>query len=238
MKPYLYIPFIASIAVTAFSSCNNSCKQGSGNIATDTRKVEDFTKIEVSGGYKVTLKQDSSLSIAITTDDNLFDDIKTSVSGGTLTIKPNKNICATESSTLVIGVRNLEKIAGSGAVDFASAGKLTTGNLSISLSGSGKVDLDLNAANVYTEASGATELKLRGQATAHSIEMSGSGKVEALDFVVGNYTINTSGASESSINVLNSLIVKTSGSSSIQYRGNPRTVKNDESGASSIKKIE
>ncbi|RYZ99468.1 MAG: DUF2807 domain-containing protein [Sphingobacteriaceae bacterium] len=239
MKQAFYITLAAAgIAVSALSSCGNSCSTGSGDLATDTRKVDDFTKIEVSGGFKVTLKQDSSLSVVLTADDNLLGIIKTTVSGGTLKIKPEHNLCATDNATVVIGVRNLEKIEGSGAVEFISDGKLNTKDFDISLSGAGRVDLDLNAANVHTDVSGATELILKGQATTHDVEFSGTGKINALDFVVGSYNIETSGASESKINVLKSLIVKTSGASNIEYRGNPTTVKNHESGASSIKKID
>ncbi|MEO6149073.1 MAG: head GIN domain-containing protein [Mucilaginibacter sp.] len=239
MKQTFYITLAAAvIAISALSSCNMSCKNGSGTMATDTRKVDDFTKIEVSGGCKVTLKQDSSLSVTLTTDDNLLGDIKTSVSGGTLKIKPEENICTEGNINIVIGVRNLEKIEGTGAVEFISDGKLIAQNFDISLSGAGKVNLDLNAAKVHTEANGATEIALRGQATSHDIEISGTGKIDALDFVVSNYNIETSGAGESKINVLKSLIVKTSGASSIQYRGNPTTIKNNESGASSVKKID
>ena len=235
----IFITFIAAgLAISGLSSCGLSCKKGSGNTTTDSRKVEDFTKIDISGGYKVVLKQDSSLSVAITTDDNLQQYVKTSVSGSTLKISSKKNICASGETTVLIGLRHVEDIEASGAVEIRSDGKLVTQNLDISLSGAGKVDLDLNAAKVHTKGSGATELKFRGQASSHSIELSGTGKVDALDFVVGSYVIETSGASESNINVLKSLIVKTSGTSNVRYRGNPTTVKNQESGASSVKKID
>jgi ribosomal protein S17 len=240
MKKAFYITFIAAgIAATVFSSsCNIACKQGSGTTSTDNRKVSDFTKIEISGGYKVVLKQDSSLSVSVTVDDNLQKYVKTTVSGSTLRIENDGNICASGDAVVIVGVRNLEKIDGSGAVEIRSDGKLVTKDLDIDLSGAGKLNLDLDAANVHTEGSGATELTFKGQATSHSIELSGTGNVEALDFIVGSYNIETSGASESRINVLKSLIVKTSGASNIQYKGNPTTVKNHESGASTIKKID
>lgn len=237
MKNTLYTTLLIA-AAAAVSSCNIDCQEGSGKAVTDKRKVAEFTKIEISGGYKVLLKQDSSLSVAVTIDDNLLQFVKTEVSGNTLRIETEKNICSGGQGEIVIGVRNLEAISASGAIELRSDGKLVTKDLDIDLSGAGKVDLDLDAANVHTEGSGATELYFRGQATSHSVELSGTGKIDALDFIVGSYNIETSGASESKINVLKSLIVKTSGAADIQYKGNPTTVKNHESGASSIKKID
>lgn len=239
MKTNLYIALaVAALTTTVLSSCDMECKEGSGNITTETRKVEDFTKIEVGGGYKITLKQDSSLNVAVSVDDNLQQYVTTSVSGKVLKIKTKKNLCLTGQAELVIGVRNLEAISGSGAIELQSDGVLNVQNLDIDFSGSSKADLQLNAKNLHTEGSGATELKLKGQASSHSVNLSGSGNVDAFDFVVGDYNIETSGAADCKINVLNSLNVNTSGGSSIEYKGNPKNVTNHESGSSELKKVD
>lgn len=230
---------IAATSITLFSSCRRfRCVKGTGNVRTETRKMAGFTKVDISGGYKVTLKQDSSESISITTDDNLFKYIETTINGGTLRIHSRRNICSSGETTIIIGVKNLDKISASGAVEVRSAGRLTVQDLNFDLSGSTKIDMELYAGRVRTDASGSTEVYLKGQASSHEVDLSGSGKVEALDFVVGKYKIGTSGASECKINVLNELDVHTSGASDIQYRGNPTKVNNDQSGASSIKKID
>ncbi|RYZ94702.1 MAG: DUF2807 domain-containing protein [Sphingobacteriaceae bacterium] len=239
MKKIFYITLFAAIfTVGALSSCSFNCKKGSGNITTDTRKVEDFSKIKISGAYKVVLKQDSSLSVQVTADDNLQKYIKTAVSGNTLEIKSKKQLCSTGDITVIIGLRQLQDISASGSVKVSTDGKLVAQNLDISVSGSGEVFLDVNAANVHTQGSGSSAFTFKGQATSHTVDLSGSGSVDALDFVVGKYDISTSGSSDCKINVLDVLLVKTSGSSEIQYRGNPGTVKNDESGSSTIKKID
>lgn len=232
------ILFIAGISLILLSSCRLTCVRGSGNQISETRKVGDFTRIDVSGEFKVNLKQDSSSSLTIMADDNLLKYIKTSVNGDKLRIYTKKNICGSGELVVNVGVRNLNEVDASGAVSVASNGKITTGDLRFNLSGATKVTMDLNAANVSTEGSGATKINLTGQASSHNIDLSGAGKVNAFDFVVGNYNIETSGATKCQINVLNSLTVHTSGASSIQYRGNPKTINNDKSGASSIKKVD
>lgn len=228
---------VAGFSLILLSSCRFACVHGSGNQITETRKVGDFDRVDISGEFKVTIKQDSSASLTINADDNLLKYIKTSVTDGKLRIYSKKNFCSSGELTVHIGVRNVKEIDASGAVSVTSDGKINTGDIHFGLSGATKLNLDLNAANVTTEGSGATKLNLTGQASSHSIELSGVGKVEALDFVVGNYNIETSGASKCEINVLNSLSVHSSGASKIRYRGNPATVNNDKSGASSLEKI-
>jgi hypothetical protein len=227
---------LAGITFFSLSSCMFNCVHGSGNQKSEDRKVGNFSRINISGGFKVILKQDSSMSLKITADDNLLKYIKADVSGDRLRIYSRRSFCNTGEITVNIGVRNLEEIRASGAVDIQSDGKITTQDMNFKLSGATKVTMDLNAAKVTTEGSGATELNLKGQATSHDIDLSGSGKVYALDFVVSNCNISTSGVGHSEVNVLKSLNVHSNGASEVKYRGNPN-VTNDKSGASSIEKV-
>jgi hypothetical protein len=227
----------AGVILGSLSSCMLNCVHGSGKQASEDRKVGDFSKISISGGYRVILKQDSSRAIKITADDNLLKYIKTETSGDMLRIYTKKNLCNSGEMTVNIGVRNLEEIKASGAVEVESDGLVKTQDLRLKLSGATKVTMDLNAANVTTSGSGATELNLKGQATSHNIDLSGVGHVYALDFVVGSCDIQTSGAGHCDVNVLNSLSVHSSGASEVRYKGNPSNVSNDKSGASSLEKI-
>ncbi|GAA3980882.1 head GIN domain-containing protein [Mucilaginibacter dorajii] len=227
------------VSVSIFSSCRRlRCVHGSGNIITENRKANDFTKLDISDAFKVHLKQDSSLSISIKGDDNQLKYVSTSVEGGTLHIKSKKNFCDGDSIVINIGIKKLDEIDASGAVVISSVGKINTGDLKFGLSGATKLNLDVNAANVVTENSGMAEVNLTGQAASHKIESSGISKVNAFDFVVGDYDINTSGIGNCKINVLKTLNVHSSGASEVQYKGSPATVNNDKSGASKITKVD
>ena len=200
--------------------------------------MNDFTRLDSSGGFKINLKQDSSLTVSVTADDNLMKYIHASLDGDKLRIYSKKNLCGSSEIVLNIGVKNLEVIKISGGINLATDGKLITKDLHLELNGASKIDMDLNAANVFTEGSGSTDMTLRGQASSHKIEFAGSGKVKALDFVVGSYDIETTGASDCSINVLKDLNVKTTGAADIKYRGNPTSVTTSKTGAASVTKIE
>lgn len=240
-KPFLSLLLfaIALVVAASVSSCMINCVHGSGHAATENRKVtEDFTRLEISGGFKVILKQDSSGKISVTADDNILKYIKTKNDGGTLKIFTHKSICNGGDMTVTIGVKQLERIRASGATEISADGKLVCRDMEFHLSGASKVNLDLNAANVIVEGSGDTELQLSGQASSTHVDMSGVAQIHAYNFVVSDYDISTSGASHCELNVLHSLHVSSSGASEIKYKGNPTDVSNDKSGASSLEKVQ
>lgn len=215
------------------------CESGSGNQVTEERKVVDFSKIKISGAYTLILKQDSAPSVLkITADDNLLKDIQTNVRNGKMEIKMKGNYCNSGPIRIYANVRQLTAIDGSGANQISSEGVINTKDFELQLSGANKVTLELNASVIRTKGSGSTEINLSGQAGEHWVELNGSGDLNALNLVTGKYHIETSGSSHCKINVLNELSVRTSGSGNVEYRGNPKSVNNSQSGSSSVTKIE
>lgn len=237
-KIYINLAFaIAAVVISVFSSCRFGCIKGSGHQVTETRKLSGFSRLSISGDYKVVLKQDSSLSVAITTDDNLMQYIHTDNSGDVLDIYSKKKVCSSGQMTVVIGIKQLSKLEASGAVEVTSAGKLNLNDVSFELSGAGKLDLNLSANNVSTEGNGSTEIHLVGQAASHKVSLTGSGKLHAFDFVTGNCELETTGASDCEVNVLHDLKINTTGSSSVKYKGSPN-VSEKKVGAGSVTKVE
>lgn len=231
------ISFISSIILLLHSGCNLDCITSSGKQVSQVRSVDSFSSITTSGTVKLVLKQGPSQEVRIVADDNIQDEIRTHVNGKTLKIEIEGNICDGGQIIAYLTAPNFEGVDASGAVELTSDGNLKVQDFAIRISGSSKVNLDLNAANVITKSSGSSEIHLKGQAGSHDVDLSGAGSIDALDFIVGKYSIETSGASQSRINVLNELRVKSRGASDVQYRGNPSQISNDESGASSLKKI-
>ncbi len=236
LKPRLFAFSLLAFAAVV-SSCNTQCVTGSGKETSETRSVSDFAKIETGGTIKLILKQGPK-TVKVFADDNIQKLIETDVEGNTLKIDMDGNFCNSGPVTVYVSNPDFQAIRVSGAVEVTSEGRLNTKDFYLGLSGSCEVNLDLSVAGVKTEASGSSVIYLKGQAGAHDLDISGSGKLEAFDFVVGNYKINTSGSSECRINVLNSLDVNTSGASDIEYKGNPKQVSDNHSGASTVKKVQ
>jgi hypothetical protein len=237
--PYISALLLTSLALAfTFSSCHIGCKRGSGKPATETRDAGVFSKLDIAGPFTVTIKQDSIASIKVTGDDNLMGDIKTHISGDMLEIKTDDGICPSGQINVAISTKTLSLIRAAGTVNLSSDGKITTKDMEFALSGSSKMNMSLNADNVTTTGSGVTDITLTGQAVSHKMVLSGTGQVDALNFVVGQYRVESSGATDLKINVLNDLSINSSGASNIGYRGNPKNISNNKSGVGSLKKIE
>jgi hypothetical protein len=228
--------FVSGLTVAALSACHFRCVHGSGNQVSENRKVGEFTRVSISGGYKVILKQDSSYGIKITADDNLLKYIKIELQGDKLKIYSKRNLCSNGPMLINIGIGNLEELKASGGIEIESDGQIKAKDIAFDFSGATKLHMDLIATNVTTSGSGSTEINLKGQADSYNIGSSGSGTVNALDFTVGTCEIETSGMGESNVNVLHALNIHSSGSSSVKYKGSP-TITNDKSGSSSIEKV-
>lgn len=225
------------IIFAIFSSCNKSCEKGSGKPGTEDRKVAAFTKIITNGNFKVVLKQGAA-ALKVTTDDNLLKLVETEVSGDELRIKTDGNICNAGPVTIEITNPDYQAVKSSGVIDLSSDGNLAIKDFDMELAGVSKVNLDMNAANVKTLASGSADISLKGQATTNTVTMNGSSKLNALDFAVANYRIETRGDTHCVINVLNELSVDIKGAGNVEYKGNPAKINNENSVAASIKKIQ
>ncbi len=236
-KQPLLILSVFTLLLSVFSSCSDSCVKGSGKSATEDRKVGAFTKLNFSGAYKVVLKQGPA-SVKVTADDNLLKVVQTDVSGDELKISTKGEVCGKTAMTVYISNPDFQGVKSSGALDLTSEGKLNLKDFEMEFAGASKVTLDLNAANMKTLTSGTADINLTGQATENMVTMSGAGNLNAVDFVVANYRVETSGLSKCKINVLTELTVNVTGAGSLEYKGNPTKINNQHSGLTSIKKID
>jgi len=226
------------LVILLLTSCDGfDCINGTGNQVAESREIGTFNQIETSGSLKIVLSQDSISSVRIIADDNIQKEIRTRLSGSTLKIDFDGNFCDPGPVTVFLSSKDYQKIESSGSVEVLSEGNLNLNDLDLNLQGSSKVMLDLNVKSLLTSTSGSSEIVLKGQAGSHELDMTGSSSLEALDFIVGEYRISSTGASKSRINVLNTLEVNSRGASDVQYKGKPSRIKKDESGASVVRSI-
>jgi len=228
---------IAIAGLGSLSSCRMHCVRGSGNQITENRKVNGYTRIEVSDSFKVIIKQDSSSTLNITADDNIIKYIRTSVEGGRLHIYTKKNLCNSGEMVIKVPVRMLEGLKASDAAEIVADGKINAKDISLHLSDGGRITLDLNATHVNTHGSDASELTLTGQASSNDIELSDGAKMYAKDFISGTSSVKASDGSFGELNVLNTLNVSGSDGASIKYHGNPPSVNANKSDGASVEKV-
>ena len=113
-----------------------------------------------------------------------------------------------------------------------------TGDLDLSVSGSGDMEIDIDAGEVETGISGSGDVKLSGRALSNRVSISGSGKLDAEDLETDRYKIQISGSGSCRINANKEIDASVSGSGSIYYRGEPDKVYSSTSGSGRIRKLD
>lgn len=227
--------FLVVILAGLLSSCAGV--RGNGNVQTESRNIENFTKIDVSGALNVYIKQGDQEKLTIKADENLMDIIETSVSNGELRIKPKRNIRDYKKLDVYVVVKELEAIDVSGACDVIGEGNFESKYCEIDASGASDVVLNIKCEGLDVDVSGASDVKLAGESEVAEIEASGSSDVKALKLKTKRCQVNTSGASGVEITVEKKISVDASGASSVRYKGSPKDVRQNTSGASSVKAI-
>ena len=117
---------------------------GSGKVITETRKVDDFTTIELDYPAQVYVTQGDSVSVKIEAEDNLLPGLQTRVRNDTLEIfyktDDNKHVNQTKPIKITIVVKDLKE------VDLGSAGQLKGTN-------GGQVHLNIRLTVVFDRTS-------------------------------------------------------------------------------------
>jgi hypothetical protein len=190
--------------------------KGSGILKTETRPVEPFTAITMSGAGSLVIEQTGQESLSLTADDNLLALFTSEVRNGTLILGVTDGDVRWkgEGPRFKVTVNELKKIKVSGA-GSVNATKLDSDSLTISLSG-------------------AADGTIAGRSNNLSISVSGAGSVNAVDLRAKRATVIVSGAGDVTVNASDELDARVSGAGDIWYVGSPR-LQSRVSGAGTIK---
>lgn len=222
-----------------FASCNTlGGVHGDGNVLKETRKVNTFDAIEVSGAFDVVLKQGLTEEVIVEADANLLPIIRTDVVGGTLKIETTKPVQHVTLMKVYVTVKDLKRIDVSGAVDIHTDGRITVPELSLDASGASDSQLNIEVQKLRLDCSGASKMKFTGSASEVSMDLSGATDIFAYDLLAETYDIDISGAGNAQINVSKRIRAEISGAGNVKYKGSPSEVDQRVSGAGTIKKVQ
>jgi hypothetical protein len=228
------------------------------NGPTVTRNYDfaNFTSIEVGFAFELEVIPADTYRVTITAGENLFDYIEVSKSGDTLKIDVKNLIINFRTSPKVeITMPELRGLNLSGAAKGSAKGFKSAKDFDGTFSGASELDMDMETGSFKFEASGASRVTGRLEATgadfalsgasrakldgsAGNIKLDGSGASQAdlADFTVNDADINLSGASHASLVINGKLDVTLSGASSLEYGGNPTLGNLDITGGSQLRR--
>ncbi|MDZ7742595.1 MAG: head GIN domain-containing protein [Bacteroidota bacterium] len=193
---------------------------------TDIRDLPDFNRLWLKSIGNVILLKGESQEVKITSDQDVVGKIKTEVRDGELIIGIKDSIplwfAGLPRLDIYISLKEIKSIRLTGVGRIRSEQDIHEEEISISNSGVGGIYLFLEATRTHTELSGVGEIELSGKTDVHNIKISGTGKIDALNFEAREVDIKNSGVGECVIGVREKLHVKSSGIGRIRYKGDPQ----------------
>ncbi len=253
MKRALFLSAIALMMMNACQYDENKSTAGTAgspaitqpsNTTTSTHNASsknfpftNFTQLEIGAAFKITLTQAPEFSVVANGNTEDLEKVNIRKDGSTLKIGM-QNGSATDHAVieLVITMPNIEELETSGVVEVTGTNTFSGNKLSLDLSGSSAINMNIDVQKLDINGSGATELNMSGKASQLKLETSGTGTASLIQLAVNHAGIEMSGATSAQLNVAERMQAEVSGTANIVYKGNP-SVTQEVSGAASIKKI-
>jgi hypothetical protein len=189
-------------------------ERGSGNLVTEEREVDDFTKIENSGSADILVTVGEEKKVTVRIDDNLIDFIVTEVRRGTLEIYSEGSYSSRHGCTIEISIPSLEAVSASGSGDI-EIGKLEAESFNYRQSGSGDFRADGNVGEL-------------------EIKVSGSGDADASELTADHVFVTVRGSGDVRVHAERNLEARTSGSGDIMVVGEVEEAEIETSGSGDI----
>jgi hypothetical protein len=209
--------------------------------AQTTKKIlelPEFKGIYVNSNYTVYLKQTNKQEVTVEALTEIFSISDIKVENGILMINidrkpesPNKSIWAKIDDIkvnpvikLYVSARNITELQVNGAGKIISENSLASDILTLGVSGSGSMDVDIKGNIVKAEISGAGNMTLKGYASSLDVVTSGSGSLLAFNCPVEQAKLKVSGSGGAEVNVATTLEALVVGSGSVKHKGNTKNV--------------
>jgi hypothetical protein len=228
--------FIVALVSLLFASCNKFENRLVGNeiIKTEVRTLEQpFTKISVSRGLNVEVKQGEKVEVSVEADNNLLSHIITKVVGQTLEISTDENIYSAKKKIVYVTMPTIEGLETSSGSNLSTQSTIKGNSLFISASSGSLINVSAEFDSILSDASSGSTISLAGKALKLSTDSSSGSSLNANNLIANDVKSQASSGSSTSVQAQVSLTATASSGSSINYSGIAKNVvKNTSSGGS------
>ena len=227
--------FLLIAIVLSFTSCRKVLFD-SGNLIVEERVIsESYTGIVVEGSMDVYIVQDSTFDIQVEAGERKMPFIKTKVFSDDLIITEEDNHIINDKRTKVyVSASFLNRLEMSGSGNVYGTG-IVGDYLNIDLQGSGDIQIDVEVEGyVDLDVRGSGDTKLTGTATSLSVNIEGSGDVDARYLPVDDCHVFIDGSGDVRVNVSSHLHIEINGSGDVYYWGDPESIDIDINGSGDV----
>jgi hypothetical protein len=214
--------------------------KGNGHIISKNINTVSYDKVLVNGFFDVEIQSGEEGKIVIKGEENIIELITFSVENNTLNIATEKGKYIVPSSgkkiQITVPFESLNEVSLSGSGNINSKNKITTDNFICDLSGSGNIELTVDAKNIKASVSGSGDLMLSGDSTNIQCKVTGSGDLNAAKLKSKNAEANVTGSGDCKVYCTDNLEAHVTGSGDITYFGDPNKKDTKVTGSGDISK--
>jgi len=235
MKEIIII-ILALLALLIPKPAQAFCIKGEGQVVKRSFDLDAFDEISVECSADVQIRYGKTQKVEVQGQNNIIDQLTTTVSSGRWEIDFEKSVCYLKDFTIYITVPSMEMIKINGSGDVSGNSTFKQEDFTISINGSGNVKFDVEAQDVEVEIDGSGDVSLAGKTKSLDIEIDGSGDVSAYDLEVTNCSIDVNGSGDSEVNVSEYLHANINGSGDVDYKGDVGKIHVSESGSGDVQR--
>lgn len=215
---------VFALANLIFTSCYDSygpCIDATGRVDEELRELDDFSEIHNNLNADVFITQGSVQEVRVSARRDVLGLIRTSVSGDELIID-SRRCFSNADIEIYITTPDINGIYLSGSGYILGEDVWVGESIDLRVSGSGKMDIELEYDNVDARISGSGKISIYGNAVNLDTRISGSGDFEGFGLFCDEAEVNISGSGRCETTVNDFLDVNISGSGRVYYRGTPQ----------------
>ena len=202
----------------------------------EERDVSEFSGISLGINAELYLTQGSPQKLVIEASEDQLAKIKTVIRDGHLKIRDETINSRFRNVKIWITVPEVEALNLSGSGKIIAETPVSSEELELKISGSGKVKIsELKAGELDVAISGSGDVYLSGTATETDVFISGSGSLLGSGLKVEECNVKISGSGSCEVDATGELDVVISGSGRVTYYSNPQ-VDAKVSGSGKVKK--
>ncbi|MFY0629234.1 MAG: DUF2807 domain-containing protein [Flavobacteriaceae bacterium] len=212
--------FVTSCGIDMFNRID-----GDRNVVSKKRKIgNDFTRVKVSNGLDLYIKQGNKNSLTVEADENLHEIIITEVRNGVLKIYTDQNIRRAKARKVYLTVTTLEELKATSGSDVFSENTLKVEDIEVSTSSGADMRIDVDADSVTSSSSSGADLKISGTSNSHSAKASSGSSINAYGLKSKDVTARVSSGADIGVYATKSINARASSGGDIRYKGDPEKV--------------
>lgn len=225
--------------------------EAGNDVTKKTLELPEFHSISVNSGYTVYIKQHNKQEVNVEALSEIYSISEFKVINGILHINVQRKEGSTNKSLwgkldeikiapvmkVMISMKQVKSLQVNGTGKIVTENSIASPDISLLVSGSGSIELDLKGQRLNTEVSGPGSILLKGYTGDHRLLLSGTGKVTAYGLEVEKTNAKVSGPGICEINVSDDLQAEIYGDGQLMVKGNTKSVKSNIYGQGVVKRV-